>query len=216
MNNKIISYFGLYDTANDNKLLACVRLSNEQDIYKDIVVKFFDTPEFADKFFHDPYGMIYRTDLKKYLEDVAPYVLENLLCQYVISDGYVKGYNPITDDNTEVRLSSEHEYKTFHDGSITQELLIDNGFVEVTDEIIEKVALDNGVPEYKIFSFDTRKYDGDKNYLSIQISNGLTNCNRQWYVHIDNSDMETIGSADIDTVEQFNLLMQIFDTKFRL
>ena len=50
----------------------------------------------------------------------------------------------------------------------------------------------------------------------LDIDNGWNNRGTKWSVHIDNDACETIGYADIDTIEQFNKLMEIFDSKFRL
>ena len=44
----------------------------------------------------------------------------------------------------------------------------------------------------------------------------VTNNGTNWNMHLDNEDCETIGSADIDYVWQFNKMMEIFDSKFRL
>ena len=50
----------------------------------------------------------------------------------------------------------------------------------------------------------------------INIDNGYNNRGTGWHLHIDNDMCETIGSADIDTVWEFNTLMQVFKSKFRL
>ena len=43
-----------------------------------------------------------------------------------------------------------------------------------------------------------------------------TNNGANWYMHIDNCDCETIGSADIDYIEQFNKMMEIFESNYEL
>ena len=61
--------------------------------------------------------------------------------------------------------------------------------------------------------------DVDKNpgkALKLDIDNGLTNSGRAWHLHIDNCDCCSIGSADLNSIEQFNKLMEVFDSNFRL
>ena len=59
----------------------------------------------------------------------------------------------------------------------------------------------------------------DKNpgkVLKLDFDNGLTNSGRSWHLHIDNCDCCSIGSADLNSIEQFNKLMEVFDSNFRL
>jgi hypothetical protein len=39
---------------------------------------------------------------------------------------------------------------------------------------------------------------------------------RDWSIHIDDNNHNSIGGADIETVEQFNLCMKLFEINFRL
>ena len=56
----------------------------------------------------------------------------------------------------------------------------------------------------------------DDNPIVIDMSSRLTNNNAEWHMHIDNKLYETIGTADISYVEQFNKIMEIFESKFKL
>lgn len=55
-----------------------------------------------------------------------------------------------------------------------------------------------------------------ENECCIILSIEETHNDSLWYVHIDNADFESIGSADLDTVEEFNALMFALKLKFRL
>ena len=98
---------------------------------------------------------------------------------------------------------------------ITEQILIDNGFefLEHETELLSKYQKEEyGIDDYVMY----RLWTEDEHPIKLDVDNGWTNSGRKWSVHIDNNDCETIGYADIDTIEQFNKLMEIFDSKFRL
>lgn len=98
---------------------------------------------------------------------------------------------------------------------ITEQILIDNGFefLEHETELLSKYQKDTyGINHYVMYQLWTE----DVHPIKLDVDNGWTNSGRKWSVHIDNDVCETIGYADIDTIEQFNKLMEIFDSKFRL
>jgi hypothetical protein len=97
---------------------------------------------------------------------------------------------------------------------ITEQILIDNGFEYLDHEtkLLSKLNDTDGIDHYVMY----RLWTEDKNPIKIDIDNGWNNRGTKWSVHIDNDACETIGYADIDTLEQFNKLMEIFDSKFRL
>lgn len=96
---------------------------------------------------------------------------------------------------------------------ITEDLLINAGFEYLKRE---SSIIDFDNPElyynYKVF----RKWTDDDSQIKLDIDNGLNNRGSEWHLHIDNDHCETIGSADINTVYEFNLLMEVFGSKFRL
>lgn len=98
---------------------------------------------------------------------------------------------------------------------ITDTILLNAGFEYLeleTNLLSEYEKTNHGIDNYKIF----RKWTDDKSPLKIDIDNGLNNRGTQWHLHIDNDCCESIGSADIDTIEQFNMLMKVFDSNFKL
>ena len=56
--------------------------------------------------------------------------------------------------------------------------------------------------------------------LKLDIDNGLTNDYvwnlHTWTLHIDNDTCESLGNVSISTVEQFNLMMKVFENKFKI
>ena len=102
--------------------------------------------------------------------------------------------------------------------NITENILIDAGFeyLEIESNICKEYERNTyGIEDYKVF----RKWIDDKdltNVLKLDIDNGWNNRGTGWHLHIDNDVCNTIGSADIDTVWEFNMLMQVFKSKFRL
>ena len=56
--------------------------------------------------------------------------------------------------------------------------------------------------------------------LKLDIDNGPTN-DYEWNLHIltlhiDNDACESLGNVSISTVEQFNLMMKVFENKFKI
>jgi len=106
-------------------------------------------------------------------------------------------------------------YKMNEEKIITEELLLKFGFElnETETKLCKGYYLEKcGIKDYKTF----RKWTNDKYPIKLDIDNGWTNSGRRWSLHIDNSDCETIGYADVDYVWQFNKLMEVFNSNFRL
>ena len=98
---------------------------------------------------------------------------------------------------------------------ITNDILSNNGFeyLDKQSELLRKYQKEQyGIENYSVFRLCTN----DDYPLKLDIDNGWNNRGTKWSLHIDNDVCETIGYADIDTIEQFNKLMEIFDSKFRL
>ena len=96
---------------------------------------------------------------------------------------------------------------------ITEEILLNAGFEYLENESInswQKQLYEQ--TNYKVFC----KWTDDECPIKLDIDNGLNNRGTEWYLHIDNDVCETIGSADINTVWEFNTLMEVFGSKFRL
>ena len=101
-----------------------------------------------------------------------------------------------------------------NDIKITKEILLNNGFKEVYKEELWKNAYKDfyGVDDF----FMAELWTEDESPIKIDMRNKITNNGTEWYMHLDNEDCETIGSADIDYIWQFNKMMEIFNSKFRL
>lgn len=98
---------------------------------------------------------------------------------------------------------------------ITEDILIKAGFeyLELETNLLAKYQKETyGIDNYKMF----RKWTDDLNPIKLDIDNGFNNRGSAWHLHIDNDRCDSIGCADIDTVEQFNMLMKIFNSKFRI
>lgn len=88
---------------------------------------------------------------------------------------------------------------------ISKQILLDNGFSNIDKAC--NAYLGNYWDEYVI--------DVDSSYI-ISVKDISNMINRNWNVHIDNKDWETIASVDIKIVEHFNILMGLMDINFRL
>ena len=101
-----------------------------------------------------------------------------------------------------------------NDMKITKDILLNNGFKEVYEEELWKNALKDfyGIDDF----FVAKLWTEDESPIKIDMRYKITNNEAEWNMHLDNEDCETIGSADIDYIWQFNKMMEIFNSKFRL
>ena len=101
---------------------------------------------------------------------------------------------------------------------ISKKILESAGFKDITMPELKKYHEEHeGLEDFKCYRIWTNNIDKNPGKaLKLDIDNGLTNSGRIWHLHIDNCDCCTIGSADINTIEQFNKLMEVFDSNFRL
>ena len=145
----------------------------------------------------------------------------------------------LSSDNVEICFTSEYDYRNYdkqYDNEckfieslindiqreeknklITPEILIDAGFEYLENEskqFSECEEKNYGIKDYKRY----HKLTDDKIPIILDIDNGWNNRfgDKGWHVHIDNKNCETIGTADISTVLEFNMLMKVFRSKFRL
>lgn len=172
---------------------------------------------------------IYFKNIKHILYRLFPQILFKLSC--------ITGEGVIEQDNVGVRLVTSYEYRNYNteydnqlkfieyinsekahedkETQITEELLINNGFEYIERESNLTQDYQNqlyGKENYKVF----RKWTEDKIPIKLDIDNSVNNRGTEWYLHIDNDACETIGSVDINTVWEFNTLMEVFGSKFRL
>ncbi len=89
--------------------------------------------------------------------------------------------------------------------------LIIAGFKEITKSCEKEFWERNGVKNYSEWQLWTP--DGK---ALIVMSYGNTNNNALWGMHVDNEACDSIGSADISTVYQFNLIMEALNLEYRL
>ena len=145
----------------------------------------------------------------------------------------------LNSDNIEICFTTEYDYRNYnkqYDNEcrmveslmndirreektklITPEILIEAGFEYIEDEskiCAEYEEKNYGIKDYKRY----RKWTEDETPIKLDIDNGWNNRfgDKGWHVHIDNQDCTTIGTADISTVLEFNMLMKVFESKFIL
>ena len=219
---------------HDFEILSCIKKYDDRDIWLAICDKFIDMMECDEEHYKDPYSSIYCRDLKKMLNVVAPDILDNFK-PYLIDHNI-----DLSQEDIAIYLASSNDYAKFNakfaneiafveyinsenaemdkHRKITEDILINAGFEYLENESNIYKEYERhiyGIEDYKVF----RKCICDKdssNILKLDIDNGYNNRGTGWHLHIDNDMCETIGSADIDTVWEFNTLMQVFKSKFRL
>jgi len=219
-------YFKVY---TDYGPLDYIKIRSEKDIWYDIVNSpEYSTNEMLEKFHQSPYDFIYNQDIKEKLLEIYP--------------EFRKSNEDINFDSLEVHVTmiTQNEYRE-HDEQfdnemkfleyfnsekisidkktlISKEILEENGFEYITQDFEKKYYKEHeGIEDYKFYRILTDSVDKNPSkVLKLDIDNRLTNSGRLWHLHIDNCDCCSIGSADLDNVWQFNMLMEIFGSKFRL
>lgn len=100
---------------------------------------------------------------------------------------------------------------------LTEEILQKNGFKRIdTEEERQNMKTTMFIDDYSAWRYYTTKEDDKEHFLKLDMQKGFTNNGASWYLHIDNDFAMSIGSADISTVEQFNLMMDVFYSNFKL
>lgn len=226
----MMEYFELYRILEDGEVehIDQIRIRN-----KNIFQAVYDNFQELRDYVNNAYCNIYDIELKKYLMNIDignEYIIKHFSAAH-------KDLNIIEDESIEVRKISSLQYRKFdkyYDNQyqladyivnekqkedketiITEDILINAGFEYLERESNLTQDYQNqlyGKDNYKVF----RKWTNDESKLKLDIDNGVNNRGTEWYLHIDNDHCETIGSADINTVYEFNLLMEVFGSKFRL
>ena len=96
---------------------------------------------------------------------------------------------------------------------ITEDILLKNGFTPFLN-------LENKILYEEIWELDELKMykisTNEENFININMLYKCTNNGAEWHMHLDNDNCESIGSADISYIDQFNKMMEIFDSSFRI
>ena len=94
--------------------------------------------------------------------------------------------------------------------NITSDILEKAGFEDITTDFERKYYME----KFNIYYIAYRMWTTDGK-LKLDIDNGPTN-DYEWNLHIDNDACESLGNVSISTVEQFNLMMKVFENKFKI
>jgi len=234
---KYNQYFNIFKTTLEDpgELITTIRVRYETKIWDKILETYLNTPEYAKLSYDDSYGSIYNLNIKSYIKELFPEVYD-LIKGLALHDNRIN----LDDDYFIICLATIVDYRKVNeqfDNELTFLEYINSEKSEmdknryITKEILEKVGfefLENEsnlcreaykenfelcCEDYSVY----RKWTEDKPFpIKLDIDNGQNNRGTKWHLHIDNSDCETIGCADINTVWEFNTLMQVFKSKFRL
>lgn len=226
---KYNQYFNIFKTTLEypRELISTIRVGCKTKIWDKILETYLNTPEYTKLSYDDPYGSIYNLNIKLYIKELFPEVYD-LIKGLTLHDNKIN----LDDDCFSVCLGTLSDYKKVDKLSfikyinsevaendqycyITDDILINAGFeyMEQESKLCEEYQKTTyGITDYKSY----RKWTDDKHPIKLDIDNGWNNRGAKWSLHIDNDACETIGCADIDYTWQFNKLMEVFDSKFRL
>ena len=209
-----------------DQILDNVHTYSVENIWKLICEdKKMTSPDKLQIFNNDPYSYIYKQDVKNLLLKYYP-EFENLtevdlskddIVVNLISKSTYRKFNEELDYQMtfEEYINSEQSLKD-RNRNITEVILMDNGFSRRDDNIELQRHYENqyGVKDYSSWYIWTGNFDDEYKQIKIDFEKGLTNNGSLWYIHLDGNDCTTIGTAQISTVFEFNLLMQVYKSKF--
>lgn len=234
---KYNQYFNIFKTTLEDpgELITTIRIRYETKIWDKILETYLNTPEYAKLSYDDPYGSIYHLNIKLYIKELFPKVYD-LIKGLVLHDNRIN----LDDDYFIICLATTADYRKVNEQFDNEMAFLEYMNSEmsemdknryITDDILKKAGFEFLENEsnlgreahkqnFELCSEDYsvyRKWTKDKPFpIKLDIDNGPNNRGTKWHLHIDNSDCETIGCADISTVWEFNTLMQVFKSKFRL
>lgn len=175
----------------------------------------------------NPYDYLYQTDIKDKLYKIADFVIDNindkigedimksdLEIHFITSLDYRNFDKQYDNELKFVEYIVSEQAKNDKQTIITEDMLINAGFeyLERESKDLNKFVYPEYESKYKVYRFWTK----DNSILKLDIDNRVNNRGTEWHLHIDNCDCCTIGTADISNVWEFNTLMKIFKSEFRL
>lgn len=216
-------YFEVY---NDQELLEHINIRTEQEIWRQICESpEYTTDEMLDKFHQSPYDWMHHQDFKKKLLEIYPDFItiypdidfnrEDIHIRMIPQIEYRQYDEKFDNEMKFLEYIQSEKASTDKRTPINFKILEDGGFKlqEAETNLIKKYQEETyGIKDYKSY----RLWTNDKNSIKLDIDNGWNNRGTKWSLHIDNNACETIGYADIDNVWEFNTLMEVFGSKFRL
>lgn len=237
-NNNFIrfNYFNIFrKNENNQELISPMRVKYNKNIWIDICKNYLSDEQWIEKCNDDLISSIYNMNLKDYINELFPDVydlIKEMALEYykvniedeniIICLGTINDYRKIDEDFDNELLFIEYcnsEISRLDKNRLISKNILENaGFEETTLENMKTFYKDNyNIDNYVSYRVWTDQFDRSTDkILKLDIDNGLTNSKRTWHLHIDNNSCQTIGSADIDNVWEFNTLMQVFGSKFRL
>lgn len=216
-------YFEVY---NDQEPLEHINIRTEQEIWRQICESpEYTTDEMLDKFHQSPYDWMHHQDFKKKLLEIYPDFItiypdidfnrEDIHIRMIPQIEYRQYDEKFDNEMKFLEYIQSEKASTDKRTPINFKILEDGGFKlqEAETNLIKKYQEETyGIKDYKSY----RLWTNDKNSIKLDIDNGWNNRGTKWSLHIDNNACETIGYADIDNVWEFNTLMEVFGSKFRL
>ena len=227
---KYNQYFNIFKTTLEDpgELISTIRVRYNEKIWEKINNEYLDTQKWMTT-------SIFHLDIKSYIQNIFPDVY-NLMKELTLHDNRIN----LDDDCFSVCLGTLSDYRKVNEQFdnemsfleyLNSEIVEMDKYRYITDDILKEAGFEYLENEsnlgreahnqnFELCSEDYsvyRKWTEDKPFpIKLDIDNGQNNRGTKWHLHIDNSDCETIGCADINTVWEFNTLMQVFKSKFRL
>ena len=216
-------YFEVY---NDQEPLEHINIRTEQEIWRQICESpEYTTDEILDKFHQSPYDWMHHQDFKKKLLEIYPDFItiypdidfnrEDIHIRMIPQIEYRQYDEKFDNEMKFLEYIQSEKASTDKRTPINFKILEDGGFeLQETETNLTKKYQEEtyGIKDYKSY----RLWTNDKNPIKLDIDNGWNNRGTKWSLHIDNDACETIGYADINNVWEFNTLMEVFGSKFRV
>lgn len=215
-------YFGIYkkDPNGNEEVLQSIHLRLSKDE--------------SDCLYHDISSIKYVTiDERYYLcdRDIKKIIIDNYTHIFFKFDW--KNID-VNDPNIELRVMPESQYRELHEDYDNQLLFVEyvmsekanvDRITNITSGILSEAGFVKDDEDTKILESMVDDYEswskivniGYDAFVKIDLSYGLTNSlNNNWNCHVDNNVYESIASVDLNTIWEFNELMDLMKIPFKL
>lgn len=87
--------------------------------------------------------------------------------------------------------------------------------MKITKEILEKNDWESRYGDYAD-QFLYKHIENESGEFDLEFASLSNMVGRDWYIHVDNQDFQTIGGCSVETIEQFNDFMKLLEIDYEL
>lgn len=88
--------------------------------------------------------------------------------------------------------------------------------MKITDDILTANGCEARFGDFLDCTVYGKHINNDSGEFDLELSKLSNMVGRDWYVHVDNKDFQTIGGCSVDTIEHFNDFMDVLGIDYKL